>query len=217
MTTALAHSSSSPVLSLKAKSWSPDFDIRVREQNKRLNAPFKVSESATTSLPAAPTKIEQKTSLTFVKEVPHQDVAVRIFDSLVSLKVAVSEYAMHLSQEERNRIFNRLDAVINVEDWHEEDTLPRLDSFKDFLKWMIYAKRYDWASIGVSESGNTLIAWTTPDVTLTASFGGKNNVSWTATIETVKPQDHAVGRYTLRNFAKQALFYLSGQATNADD
>ena len=81
---------------------------------------------------------------------------------------------------------------------------------------MIYSKHDGWSSIGVSDQGNILVAWTTPAVTLTANFGGQNNVTWTATIETVKPKDHAVGRYTLRNFSKQALFYLSGQATDGD-
>src|ERR1700676_1059471 len=63
----------------------------------------------------------------------------RIFGSLAALKIAVSQYAMHRSSSERHRIFDQLDFVINEDDWHEEDSLPRTQSFQDFLKWMIYS------------------------------------------------------------------------------
>lgn len=85
-----------------------------------------------------------------IRAVSRPSFEERLFDSLVSLKVAVSQYAMHLPSDERRRIFDRLDSVINVDDWHEEDNLPILNSFRDFLKWMIYAKRFNWSSIGVS-------------------------------------------------------------------
>jgi hypothetical protein len=132
----------------------------------------------------------------------------RLFDSLVSLKVAASQYAMHLSAEERHRIFERLDSVINVEDWHEEDTLPRRESFKNFLKWMIYSKFFGWSSIGVSNDGCILVAWSRQNLVLTANFSVQNKVTWTAAVETENGPAHAVGTCSLQHFAKQALFYL---------
>src|ERR1700722_14074374 len=45
----------------------------------------------------------------------------RLFDSLVSLKVAISQYAMHLDSDERHRLFEELDSKINLDDWHEDD------------------------------------------------------------------------------------------------
>lgn len=159
-------------------------------------------------------EVSAKKSGTVIQSIPQQaSFDEKLFDSLVQLKVAVSQYAMHLPADERHRIFERLDSVINLDDWHEEDKLPRLESFRDFLKWMIYAKHFQWSSIGVSDEGNILVVWITPDVTLTANFAGQNKVAWTATIETATPRDHAVGTYSLQNFAKQALFYLGGGAT----
>ncbi|SRR6266566_5902757 len=133
----------------------------------------------------------------------------RIFGSVVSLKVAISQYAMHLSSQERHRIFDQLDFVINVDDWHEEDNLPNLQSFQDFLKWMIYSKYFRWTSIGVSDEGNTLVAWKTDRVLLTANFAGPDNVRWTAQITSAGGEHgHTVGKCPLRLFAEQALFYL---------
>jgi hypothetical protein len=136
----------------------------------------------------------------------------RVFDSLVSLKVAASQYAMHLSSEERARLFARLDDVINIDDWHEEDTLPIPASFVNFLKWMIYSEHFGWSSIGVSDDGNILVAWTIPSLTLTANFFQQNKVSWTASVQSESGRAHSVGTGTLQHFSKQALFYLSGGA-----
>src|SRR5487761_1059138 len=77
-----------------------------------------------------------KTAGTVLRSVPQQaSFEEKIFNSLVALKISVSQYAMHLSNDERRRLFVRLDEVINIEDWHEEDTLPILGSFINFLKW----------------------------------------------------------------------------------
>jgi hypothetical protein len=148
-------------------------------------------------------------SRTVVRSIRHQtNYAERLFDCLVSLKVAASQYAMHLSAHERHRIFNRLDSVINVEDWHEDDILPQIDSFRNFLKWMIYSKDFSWSSIGVSNDGNILVAWSRPNLALTANFSTQNKLTWTAAIETDNGPAHAVGTCSLQYFAKQARFYL---------
>ena len=94
----------------------------------------------------------------------------KLLNCLVSLKVSVSQYAMHLPKGEQSRLFARLDEVINVEDWHEEDTLPTSNSFISFPEMDYFSKNFSWSSIGVSNGGNLLVAWTTPNVTLTANF-----------------------------------------------
>jgi uncharacterized UPF0160 family protein len=142
------------------------------------------------------------------------DFAERVFNSLVALKVAVSQYAMHMSDAERHRIFAELDSVINTEDWHEEDELPKVEAFKDFLKWMIYSKYNKWISIGVSDDGDLMVAWKTTRVLLTAKFSGLSEqeaVRWTAQIMSKKGETgYTVGRSPLRLFSEQALFYLKG-------
>lgn len=135
----------------------------------------------------------------------------KIFNSLVSLKVAVSKYAMHLSATERHRLFEQLESIINVDDWHEEDRLPTPSSFQEFLKWMIYSKYFKWTSIGVSHEGNIMVAWRTPRVLLTANFESADLVRWTAQITSHTGETgQTVGKCPLRLFAEQAVFYLRG-------
>src|SRR5712664_1442484 len=45
----------------------------------------------------------------------------KLFEALISLKVVTAQYAMHLSADERHRLFDELDRLINFDDWHEED------------------------------------------------------------------------------------------------
>jgi hypothetical protein len=144
-----------------------------------------------------------------------------IYNSLVSLKVAVSQFAMHLSSDERRRVFQELDSVINVDDWHEGDQLPKVTAFQDFLKWMIYSKYFKWISIGVSGDGGLLVAWKTKRVLLTAKFsgmGGQDAVRWTAKIQSDAGEvGHTAGKCPLRLFSEQAMFYLHGARSHAGE
>jgi hypothetical protein len=154
----------------------------------------------------------QKTG-SLIQSVPQQaGFEERIFNALVALKVATAQYAMHLPPLERARLFSRLDEVINADDWHEEDALPLLSSFVNFLKWIIFSKNFAWSSIGVSDEGHVLVAWVIPGLSLTANFFPKNKVNWTASVDSEIGAAHTAGTGTLQHFTKQALFYLSGGA-----
>jgi hypothetical protein len=133
----------------------------------------------------------------------------RIFDALVALKVSASFLSMHLTADERSRIFAALDDTINVDDWHDGDKLPGVASFQEFLRWMIYSRNVDWTSIGVSENGTVLVAWRKERSLLTADFEGGNSVRWTVRLTGEDGEvGHTAGRCPLKLFAEQAGFYL---------
>jgi hypothetical protein len=130
--------------------------------------------------------------------------AEKLFNSLVELKVGVAEYAMHLTPDVRAKIFKDLDDLLNVDDWHEDDLLPRLLSFRDFLKWTIYSKRFNWLSLGFSDEGNVLVAWKSGKGMLTASYDGAGRVWWTAAITLDGELNHVAGDSTLEYFETEA-------------
>jgi hypothetical protein len=166
--------------------------------------------------------VDSKEHRTIVRAVPEINASFeeQVFNSLVLLKVSISQYAMHLSTEERHRLFKELDGLINVEHWHEGDTLPSIIAFRDFLKWMIYSKYFKWISLGVSDDGGMLVAWKTPRVLLTAKFSGlagQEGVRWTAEMTSAKGETgYAVGKCPLRLFAEQAMFFLGGAENEAE-
>jgi hypothetical protein len=171
--------------------------------------------------PVGKSVLFDKQPQTFLRTVPESaSFEEQIFNSLVSLKVAVSQYAMHLTTEERHRIFAELDSLINVDDWHEDDQLPNIVAFKDFMKWMIYSRYFKWISFGVSDEGGMLVAWKTPRVLLTAKFSGlagQEGVKWTAQITSQKGEaGYTVGKSPLRLFSEQAMFYLRGAEDEAE-
>jgi len=146
---------------------------------------------------------------TVVRETPVQlTLEQRVFDSGVQMKVAVAQYAMHLTPETRHKLFHDLDDVVNVADWYEEDPLPRHESFRDFLKWTIYSKRFNWLSIRVSDEGNILVAWRSARALLTANFGGNSRVLWTANRTSPDGGIHTAGDSPLQFFEKEATLYL---------
>jgi hypothetical protein len=145
---------------------------------------------------------------------PQKPFAQRVDDALVELKRAVAQYAMHLSSDQRQIIFDQLENIINVDDWYEEDEFPKLNSLKDLLAWTIYAGVAQWHSLGVDDDGDVLIAWHNDEATLTANFDGNRLVRWTCRYRDPDGVAHAAGDCSLRQFAKQAKFYLQGEATH---
>ena len=142
---------------------------------------------------------------------PAETIEQTLFDALVGLKVSVSLYAMHLAPAARHNIFAQLDAIINPDDWHEGDDLPNQAAFQEFLKWLIYAKCFDWTSLGVSDEGHILVAWHSAQLRLTANFSGLGDVRWTATLHSDSGVEHAAGKSSLKFFEKQARFYLKSE------
>jgi hypothetical protein len=206
---ALVHYSGGPAV-FDIVQWANLGDILARPRAELARVQGSI---ASTTQPAKPTiEVSQKHAGTVFRSLQrHSSYGETLFDRLVALKVAASQYAMHLVSQERHRIFARLDAVINIDDWHEEDALPELESFKNFLKWIIYSKSFDWSSIGVSNEGNILVAWSRQRLALTANFAVKNKVTWTAVVQTDSGPAHAVGSCSLQHFADQALFYLGSE------
>jgi hypothetical protein len=141
--------------------------------------------------------------------------AQRVEAALVELKTATAQYAMHLSAAQREAVFGQLENIINVDDWYEEDIFPKLGAFKDLLAWSIYAAVPQWHSLGVDDDGDVLVAWHSDEMTLTANFDGNRLVRWTSRYKDEGDNAaHAAGDCSLRQFAKQAKFYLLGGATN---
>ena len=182
-----------------------DLIVGQRSDLQRLLQSWETTESS----PRDHLVVGAPSSNSVVRNTPVQpDLRQRVFNSGVEMKVAVSQYAMHFSPETRQKLFHDLDEVINVEDWYEEDTLPRYNSFRDFLKWTIYSKRFNWVSIGVSDEGNILVAWKNKHALLTANFDGRSRVLWTATRTSLQGDTHAAGDSPLQFFEKEATLYL---------
>jgi hypothetical protein len=139
------------------------------------------------------------------------EVEEKLFDARVKIKVAISGYAMHIPADARNDLFEKLDEILSEDSWYDEDELPREDSIRDFIKWTIFAKYFNWASIGVSDDGGLLVAYSSSTSLLTLNFLGGDQISWTSKIESEIGIDYAAGKSHLRSFAPLAKIYMAEQ------
>ncbi|HCO55321.1 MAG TPA: hypothetical protein DIT93_09915 [Pelagibacterium sp.] len=129
-----------------------------------------------------------------------------LFDTAVDLKVATATYAMHLPLPVRDRLFNEFDYLLSDDAWEPGDKLPSVTSYKQFLRWMIFTSDTSWCSLGISDSGDILVAWIGEFGQMTAKFA--DTVSWTHRINSPDGQQASAGEYTLVHFARQSKNFL---------
>lgn len=136
-----------------------------------------------------------------------QGIDEKLFDSRVHLKVAVASYAMHLTAEDRSRLFGELDYLLEPEGWDGGDQLPSAGSFRQFLKWLVFTRDTSWSSLGIDDDGNVLVAWIRRGARMTANFGKR--VRWTQRFEAESEVQLASGDFSLEHFARHSSFFLS--------
>ncbi len=129
------------------------------------------------------------------------ETAERLQHSAMELKQAVAPYAMHLSYDQRHRVFDEIDFLLDVEGWDEDDAQPARTSFVNFLKWAAETKADTWASLALDGDGNTVAAFVNEDNVITAAFLPDATVEWTSRIITDDGIDASAGISPLRSFA----------------
>jgi hypothetical protein len=119
--------------------------------------------------------------------------AERLDTALASAKVMTSNVAMHLDREWRDRLFAQLDDLLDVEDWHQEDE-PLLDeSFRTFLRLILYQKPKRRPGLGLSHRGHLIAAWTTGTDRLTLECAPDDTIRWVLSCEVNGERERAAG------------------------
>lgn len=119
--------------------------------------------------------------------------AERLDAALASAKVMTSNVVMHLDREWRDRLFAQLDDLLNVEDWHEDDE-PLLDeSFRTFLRLILYQKPKRRPGLGLSHRGHLIAAWTTGPDRLTLECAPDDTIRWVLSCEINGERERAAG------------------------
>lgn len=126
--------------------------------------------------------------------------AEEVIKSAMSLKEATAVYAMYLSFDQRDRLFNELDFLLDAESWDEEDAFPLRLSYVNFLKWSIETRRFDWASLSLDGDGHLVAAFVIDHAVVTAAFLEDATVHWTSRTTTEDGIDVAAGKAQLRSF-----------------
>jgi hypothetical protein len=90
---------------------------------------------------------------------PLEGIENKLFKHLADLKVMVAQVAMHFSQDERGNIFAALDRLLSVEHWEDDSVQIDLESFRTFLRFLIFSHPIKFPNMGVSPRGGVLAGW----------------------------------------------------------
>lgn len=123
-----------------------------------------------------------------------------LFDSLARAKLLTSQVAMHIDLGWRSRLFEQLDDLLNVEDWHEEDCPLSASSFETFLRLIIFYKIPRRPGFGLSDRGNLVAAWTSGADRLTVEFFSNDITRWVLSCVIEDQTERAAGETPVRRF-----------------
>jgi hypothetical protein len=88
-----------------------------------------------------------------------EGLEANLFKNRADLKLLTSQVAMHLSSEERHRLFSAIDRLLNIAEWEDESSEIDENSFRSFLRFTIYARPRNIPNLGVSPDGALLAGW----------------------------------------------------------
>jgi len=124
-----------------------------------------------------------------------------LFDACAKVKIATSQVSMHIRGDWREKLFRQLDLIHDIDDWDSEDNPIDEGSFKNFLRWYLYEKPNRSPGIGLSSSGNVVIAWMKAKDRLTIEFEPSGFVSWTVTKFFNGDAERGAGRTSLKRLS----------------
>jgi hypothetical protein len=115
-----------------------------------------------------------------VYETESSTIAEKVFARVVELKVAFSQFAMHLAPGVRKAYFARIDDMAAPEAWDDRDALPSTDSFRDFLRSLIFFSYVQLPELALNSDGTFCACWYWAELRVTLEFLGDQRVRWIA-------------------------------------
>ena len=91
------------------------------------------------------------------------EIERRLFDSLSEIKIFLSQVSMHLDNAMRNKIFDQLDKICNVEEWDIADDPIEISSFRTFIRMIFLINPTRYPGLALANKGNLLAYWVNED------------------------------------------------------
>lgn len=120
-------------------------------------------------------------------------LAEQLFDVLSDVKVMTAQVAMHLDHDWQTGLFQQLDMLLEVEEWHEDDKPLQAGSYATFLRMILAHGPMRRPGFGISHDGNLIGAWTNGSDRLTLEFLTGDMVRWVLSCEIDGELERAAG------------------------
>jgi hypothetical protein len=93
-----------------------------------------------------------------------------LFENKAEVKLLTSQVAMHLTAGQRNALFAAIDRLLNIENWEDESSKIDQQSYRSFLRCIIYAHPRKAPNMGVGPDGTVLAAWHSEENSVQVEF-----------------------------------------------
>ena len=102
----------------------------------------------------------------------------RLYDATATVKIKMSNVAMHIGTEWRDKLFNQIDSLHDIKEWDEDDNPVNKDSFGAFIKELILLKPDNHPGLGLSFNGNVIAMWRKNNDKLIIEFLANGKAKW---------------------------------------
>jgi hypothetical protein len=117
------------------------------------------------------------------QSLPADALEQQIFDALARAKIHTSVVAMHLDPGLKERLFRKLNALHEVDEWQDGDKPILFASFEAFIRMIIDLKPSVAPSLGLSQEGHVIAVWLSGRDRLTIEFMEKRAVRMVFSID----------------------------------
>jgi hypothetical protein len=117
----------------------------------------------------------------------------RLFDATASVKILTAQVAMHMDKKWRDKLFNQIDSLHDLDEWDKDDKPVKKSSFATFLKAILQIKPQRHPGLGLSYEGYLIAAWTTGQDRLTTEYLPNDRVRWVLTRKVDEDVERASG------------------------
>jgi hypothetical protein len=102
----------------------------------------------------------------------------RLAEKRAAFKRVAASVAMHLDPDWRNRLFAKLDSLIDPEEWDQDFDMPSEQSFSTFLRMIIYLHPTKRPGLGLSAKGHFLASWSKLEDRIVIECLANDDVRW---------------------------------------
>jgi hypothetical protein len=130
-------------------------------------------------------------------QVREEDLSEALFDARAAFKIMISQIAMHLSDEWRTALFERIDGLLSAEEWDADDKVPSTASFQSLLRFVLLACPARLPALGATFDGHFVASWNNGADYLTIEFLPEDRLKWSVSTGPADNRERAAGVTTL--------------------
>jgi hypothetical protein len=150
-------------------------------------------------------------------ELRHLAKEVQLQRKLASIKQMVAAISMHLDHGWRISLLSRLGQLLDPENWDADFELPSEESFSTFIRMIIYLHPTKRPSIGLSQSGHFLAAWTRGSDRIVVECVAHDEVRWVLSRTVDGTRESGAGRILIHRIPDVTAPYDAEMLLNNGD